>query len=110
MGSEKCEVRYLYRDATNYKFRGLFIVAGYLDLECLRSFLFDREWFVPVGIGLLPLGPAETNNDDHWLHEFEEIVPYSGPEEGIPADELTRRIREVGARDGWLEGAWWFVG
>ena len=50
MGSEKYEVRYLYRDATNYKFRGLFIVAGYLDLECLRPFLFDREWFVPEGI------------------------------------------------------------
>jgi hypothetical protein len=106
----KYEVLYLYRDAGNSKFRGSFVLRGQLDLEPLRPLLFDREWFVPERIGLPPLRPTETTKDDHWLHEFEEIVPYSGPQEGIPASELTRRIREVGAKDGWLEGAWWFVG
>ena len=105
MDGERYEVRYLYRDAGNSKFRGSFVVRGHLNLESLRPFLFDHEWFVPERIGLPPLHPAETTKDDHWLHEFEEIAPYSGPEEGISANELTRRTIEIGARDGWLEGA-----
>jgi hypothetical protein len=106
MDGAKYEVRYLYRDAGNYKFRGSFVVRGRLDVEGVRPFLFDGAWFVPERIGLPPLRPSDTTKDDHWLHEFEEITPYFGLEEGIPSHELTRRIREVGAKGGWLEGTW----
>jgi hypothetical protein len=102
--SAKYEVSYLYRDASNCKFRGRFVVQGYLDLEALRPFLFDEEWFVPERVGLAPLRPRETNEDDHLLHEFEAITPYSGPEPGIAADGLTRRIREIGPGEAWFRG------
>jgi hypothetical protein len=106
MDDEKHEVRYLYRDAGNSKFRGSFVVRGRFEVEALRPYLFDREWFVPERVGLPALRPSETTKDDHWLHEFEQVTPYSGPQDGISASELTRRIREVGERDGWFEAAW----
>ena len=105
----KFEVGYLYRDAGNYKFRGRFVVRGRLDIEALRPFLFDEEWFIPERIGLPSLRPRETNGDDHLLHEFEEITPYSGPEPGIPSSELARRIREIGPGEAWFRGTWGVV-
>jgi hypothetical protein len=108
MDGEKFEVWYLYRDAGNNKFRGSFVVRGRLDLESLKRFFFDRAWFVPECIELPALRPAEPSKEDHWLHEIEEITPYCGPVEGIPARKLTRRIIEVGERDGWLERASFF--
>ena len=108
-GDAEYEVSYLYRDAGNYKFRGRFVVRGYLDVEALRPFLFDEEWFVPERIGPPSLRPREMNGDDRLLHEFEEITPYSGPERGIPAEELARRIREIGPGETSFRGMWGLV-
>ena len=60
MADQRFEVDYLYRDASNYKFRGSFIVDGDLDLEMLRPLLLDGAWFVPERVGLPALRPRET--------------------------------------------------
>lgn len=101
---KRYEVGYLYRDEGNYKFRGRFVVRGYLDTEALRPFLFDGQWFVPERVGLPALRPPEAGLGDHLLHEFEEVTPYSGNDPGIPADVLVRRIRAIGPGDGWFGG------
>jgi hypothetical protein len=100
----KYEVSYLYRDGSNYKIRGRFVVQGHLDIEALRPFLFDDEWFIPERVGLPPLRPRAPDEDGHLLHEFEVITLYSGPEPGIPAADLARRIREIGPGEAWFGG------
>ena len=101
MGDPRCEVCYLYRDAGNCKFRGRFVVRGDFYLRAVEPFLFDRQWFVPEQIGLPPLRPAVTNDDDHLLHEFEEVLPYRGRERGTPALDLVNRIRRASV-EGWF--------
>ena len=54
----KHEVRYLYRDAGQLRVPWQLRRAGSLDIEALRPFLFDKEWFVPERVGLLRSGLA----------------------------------------------------
>ncbi len=97
----KTRVEYLYRDASNYKFYGDFIVEGKLIEANLKNFLFDREWFVPTAVGLPHLLDLPINEDDHWLHEFIEFVP---TDEGTPictSSEMIERFQEA-SRRGWF--------
>lgn len=99
--AQKTRVEYLYRDASNYKFYGDFVVSGCLLKAELEPFLFDAEWFVPSEVGLPHLLDLPMNEDDHWLHEFVEFVP---TKKGLPickASELIERF-QTASRRGWF--------
>lgn len=94
-------VSYLYRDASNYKYRGDFHVLGEIEIDELRGDLFDSEFFIPERIGLPALRPEVTNDDDHLLHSFEECEAAEGRDFEMTAGELRRRIKEA-SRQGWF--------
>ncbi|MCC0006476.1 MAG: hypothetical protein H6872_15630 [Methylobacteriaceae bacterium] len=95
----KTEVNYLYRDASNYKFRGSFIVEGAFSRAKIEKYLIDEEFFVPKAIGLPALVPEIRNEDDHDWHTFEECVETTDGEPLLTARELIRRIKAAKARD-----------
>lgn len=89
------KIIYLYRDASNYKFRGEFCVVGPLSLDDLRPHLLDEEFFVPAKIGIPSLVPELRNEDDHDLHEIEEIVPTKPTVCLFAAVEFISRVRDA---------------
>lgn len=92
----------MYRDASNYKFLGDFIVDGQLEDINLRPHLFDKEGhFVPHEVGLDHLLNMPMNEDDHYLHTFED---FEYCYEGIAictAKEFIEKVIEANQR-GWL--------
>lgn len=86
-------ITYLYRDASNYKFWGTFVVDGQITQDDVEPYLFDHTCFVPQMVGLEGLQPASLNEDDHDLHEFHAFEP---TEEGKPvcaAGEFVKRMK-----------------
>lgn len=102
MKRSNTEITYLYRDASNYKFWGSFVVSGRFYPAEVEQFLFDREFFVPQKLGIPSLTPKERNEDDHDLHTFESAEPTEVPANLCSSKELARRI-EAAHRDGWFE-------
>lgn len=95
------QITYLYRDASNYKYRGDFCVLGELQVQEFSNYLFDSEFFIPEKIGLVALRPEAANDDDHLLHSFEECKAVDGREYQMTTGEFRRRMREA-SRQGWL--------
>lgn len=95
------EVSYMYRDASNYKFHGSFIVDGELSNADLEPYLFDGESFVPTEVGLPHLLDVSMNEDDHWLHEFSRFSPIS---DGTPICTASKLIElfQIAHRRGWF--------
>ncbi|MFT3810977.1 MAG: hypothetical protein QM698_13745 [Micropepsaceae bacterium] len=97
-------VCYLYRDASNYKFWGYFILDGAVLRDEAKPYLIDGEWIIPEVIGLDPLRPIEKTEDDHRyheLHEFEEVGVSEAAGIGAPlcsAGEFIRRLKKVNMR------------
>ena len=83
-------VSYLYRDASNYKFRGEFVLSGFVSEEDIRKCLIDGEYFLPRAVGLPSLVPETENCDDHQLHEIEHLIQeqIEVPVDGLAADFL----------------------
>lgn len=103
MNEEIFELQYLYRDAGNYKFRGRIFIAGGLCLTQLRRFLIWEEFFIPEKIGLPDLRPTVRNDDDHLLHEFEEVVLATEGRPQMTAKDLGSRIKTA-SKNGWFNG------
>ncbi|MEM9278125.1 MAG: hypothetical protein AAGA76_06100 [Pseudomonadota bacterium] len=97
----KTLVKYMYRDASNYKFHGEFVVSGKLLRVNIEDFLFDSEFFVPHEIGLEHLLDMPMNEDDHYLHTFEKFVECVDGEPICSAEEFITRIKNAD-RKGWL--------
>jgi hypothetical protein len=74
-------VSYLYRDASNYKYRGTCAIAGPIDRVGLGWLLAaltggDEGGFIPSQIGMRDLQPTDSldfDGDDHIWHELEGI-------------------------------------
>jgi hypothetical protein len=74
-------VSYLYRDASNYKYRGSCAIAGPIDRVGLGWLLAaltggDEGGFIPSQIGMRDLQPTDSldfDGDDHVWHELEGI-------------------------------------
>lgn len=94
-------VHYMYRDASNYKFHGEFVVSGKLRMHQLEDFLFDAEFFVPHEIGLEHLLDMPMNEDDHYLHTFESFEECSRGDVFCSAEEFISRVKEANKK-GWL--------
>lgn len=95
------KIVYINRDAGNYKFRGEFCVAGTLSLNDLSAHLLDEQYFVPDKIGIPSLLPQFRNEDDHDLHEIEEIVPAEPTACLLTAEEFISRVRAAN-NGGWF--------
>jgi hypothetical protein len=94
-------VEYLYRDASNYKFRGSFDVLGTVALAELEGYLFDGYGFVPEKIGIDALRPRDENDDDHCIHTFESFEQVTVKDWAFTASELIDRL-QAASRTGWF--------
>jgi hypothetical protein len=95
---------YLYRDASNYKFRGEFVLSGFVSEHDIRKYLIDGEYFIPRAVGLPSLVPENENCDDHQLHEIEHLIQeqVEVPVNRLSADFLLA-LRSASIR-GWFNG------
>jgi hypothetical protein len=93
-------IDYLYRDASNYKFWGHFVVSGELAMDQLRDYMLEREWFIPGAVGLLSLVPECRSEDDHDLHEICDCRSVANEQPVCSASEFVRRMAIVSNR-GW---------
>lgn len=94
-------ITYLYRDASNYKFWGSFVVSGMIHFHDIKPYLFDREYFIPDKVGLDSLAPERKNEDDHDLHEFHLIERIEDNDTDISATEFLNRLAAAHAI-GWF--------
>jgi hypothetical protein len=96
-------VTYCYRDASNYKFWGEFVVAGEFKREDIRAYLFDSEWFVPEKVGLIHLLTEPWNSDDHILHELHEFESTPRTDCICDAKKMVERFKAA-SETSWFEG------
>lgn len=86
-------VCYLYRDASNYKFWGHFVLEGAITRDEVAAYMIDREWFVPEAIGLEPLQPDDWTDEDHDFHELHQFEPVAEGEPICTAAEFVERMK-----------------
>jgi hypothetical protein len=101
MTKSNTQITYLYRDASNHKYRGSFVVSGQLTESELTSYFFDHEFFVATEVGLKHLLTDSWNEDDHILHSFEEFEPTNLEDVICSAEEFVARFRHAAAK-GWF--------
>ena len=75
-------LKYLYRDASNYKQHGSVVLEGAISLKDIRTLLIDGEYFIPSQAGLPDLqqkfkdqGFEYPTEDDHAWHEIVSVRP-----------------------------------
>lgn len=95
------KVDYMYRDASNYKFHGEFIVKGKLRNSQIIEFLHDHEFFVPHEIGIEHLLNLPLNQDDHYLHTFESFEETSDTNCICTSIEFIEKIKKASC-NGWF--------
>jgi hypothetical protein len=97
----KTLVEYMYRDASNYKQFGSFVLDGSFCLEDIEALLWDGEFFIPERVGVATLVPAEKTRDDHYLHTIELTRETDVSESLMSAETFIARVRRA-AREGWF--------
>lgn len=95
-------VKYMYRDAGNYKFYGEFCLSGILTMREIETYLIHGEYFVPAEIGLISLVPEQMNSDDHLLHEFVSFSHSISKRHIMSKAEFIRLIRKA-HETGWFK-------
>lgn len=112
-GAKNTEVTYLYRDPSNWKFWGTFVVDGALGRDELKQYLLkypwlpsDIEWFNPRMVGLEHLLTEPWDVEDHAMHELHEFVPTDRGETLCSASELIERFASASHRK-WENGDKW---
>lgn len=73
-------IRYLYRDASNYKQHHDVVLSGVIAESDVRCCLWEGEYFLPAFVGLPTLqekfreqGFNVPTEDDHPWHEIENV-------------------------------------
>lgn len=94
-------VEYMYRDASNYKEFGSFVLGGRFDVSMIERFLSDHEFFIPERVGVKTLVPATKTSDDHYLHTIEATIETDDAECLMSADTFVA-LMERAARAGWF--------
>ena len=103
MSPSNTRVCYCYRDASNHKFWGEFILKGKFTRKQIQDFLSDEEWFVSEQVGLNHLLTEPWTKDDHILHEIHEIEPTDRLDFICSAKEMVSRFKQAQAKD-WFDG------
>ena len=94
-------VEYMYRDASNYKQFGSFVLRGGLDPSALQDWLWDGEFFIPERVGVKSLVPAAKTIDDHYLHTIEATSGVDDPSAIMSAELFIERVKRAAA-EGWF--------
>jgi hypothetical protein len=97
----KSLVQYMYRDVSNYKKFGEFIIDGTIAFSEIDQFFWEGEFFIPERIGAKSLVSNEKTDDDHYLHEIIAIQGYAEGEAIMAAADLVARFRKA-ANEGWF--------
>ena len=92
---------YMYRDASNYKEFGSFVVGGRFDISMIERFLSDHVFFIPERVGVKALVPATKTPDDHYLHTIEATIATDDTVCLMSADTFVGRM-ERAARESWF--------
>lgn len=95
------EVKYMYRDCSNYKFHRKFVVQGELKASDIKKYLHDKEFFIPHEIGLDHLLNLPMNQDDHYLHTFEGFISTEDKNYICSAKEFIDKLKKAD-KDGWF--------
>lgn len=95
------KIKYMYRDGSNYKFLGEFVVEGKLSLDDIAEYLHDSEFFIPHEVGLEHLLNLPMNQDDHYLHTFENFEATDKNDFICSAKEFKKRMKKAD-NDGWF--------
>lgn len=95
------KIEYMYRDASNYKFHGEFVVKGKLRRRQIENFLHEKEFFVPHEVGLDHLLNLPLNQDDHYLHTFEDFQETTDANCICSANEFIEKMRKASSK-GWF--------
>ncbi len=101
IGKPNTLVNYVYRDASNHKYWGSFVVKGKLRLEQIEKHFFDTEFFVATEVGLKHLLTDSWNEDDHVLHSFGDFEPTNIEDTICTVEELVQRFENANIR-GWF--------
>jgi hypothetical protein len=94
-------VEYMYRDASNYKQFGSFILGGQFEVSSVRDFLSDGEFFIPERVGVRSLVPIEKTADDHCLHTLEATSRADDAPALMSAELFIERVKRA-AGEGWF--------
>ena len=98
-------IRYLYRDADNYKVRHEVVIAGGMSEEqeqAIEDSLDEGVYFIPAQVGLPDNRFGSVTEADHPWFEWEGAEPTAAhPTLHITAEELTAKF--VGVANGWME-------
>jgi hypothetical protein len=98
------KISYLYRDASNYKFRKEIVLIGSVVESDVRSLLIDGEYFVPRALRLLSAVPQKAKADDHDLHEIECFLSLASAKgASLSARLFMSRLRYANEK-GWFHG------
>lgn len=91
----------MYRDGSNYKFLGEFVVEGKLLLVDIEKYLHDSEFFIPHEVGLEHLLNLPMNQDDHYLHTFENFEATDETNCLCNAEEFKKKMQKAD-KEGWF--------
>jgi len=112
------KIKYLYRDASNYKAWNEEIIAGEMtmdDVIRISHSLFEREYFIPRDVGLPETRITDyRTDDDHCWFEWEMGVDDDGnlygfeitskaPTVQMTVEELVKNFENVKS---WDETSW----
>jgi len=103
MDSGNTRISYCYRDASNYKFWGEFVVGGHLSRSQLQPYLFEGDWFIPEKVGLKHLLTEAWSEDDHLLHELHNFECTSVSDTVCSAEVFVERFKAAHGRN-WFSG------
>lgn len=95
------KIKYMYRDGSNFKFLGWFTVEGSLSFNDIQKYLHESEFFIPHEVGLDHLLNLPMNQDDHYLHTFENFEATDEIEYICSAEEFSERMCKANSK-GWF--------
>lgn len=110
------KIKYLYRDAGNYKTPNNCIVAGEItedQKKAILNSLFDEEYFVPSVVGLPETRFGSINEDDTAFFELDKdsfVLTNEEADTPITIGELTSRFIKAASADAWEKAEAIFTG
>ncbi len=110
MSSKFTRVTYLCRDVSNYKFWDTFVLEGDFDIEDVRRWMFDGEFFIPERVGLPRLLPELRNDDDHDLRSLEWVERCLDGRALRSAAEFGERMAAASKKGSFTDVDSWFFG
>lgn len=104
---QNTKLRYMYRDAGNWKTHAELALSGSATFEDFAPYLDGGENFIADDVDMEELQPGhrnEPNEDDHVWHELVDLEPTEEAEYAGPVADLLAKFKAAHER-GWQVGA-----